>query len=312
MPTITIKDHTWQVILNPNAYAGKSKKHWVTIATKLDELQIAYQVHPANQANAGREIVKQLCLDGKRHFIIIGGDGTVNEVVNGIAISGINTSEAFIVPFPIGTGNDWVRTHQYPKDYNQLFNPLLAGQFQRHDMGIVKTMQDDQVIDSRYFINIAGFCFDAAVIHNAPEKKPLFSSAVYLWSLLKTLLTYKAQPVTVKTDNEEFNKPIFTMAVGIGKYNGNGMMQVPMGNPFDGLFDVMVIDKISKLKVLANVLNLFSGKHIALPEVSVHQTKELEIKSTPPVFGEVEGELLATGNYKISIIPEAVNVLVME
>ena len=312
MSTITIKDHTWQVILNPNAYSGKSKKHWVNIATTLDELQIAYQVHPANQANAGREIVKQLCLDGKRHFIIIGGDGTVNEVVNGIAISGINTSEAFIVPFPIGTGNDWVHTHQYPKDYNQLFKPLLAGQFQRHDMGIVKTMQDDQIIDSRYFINIAGFCFDATVISSSQNKKPYFASAVYLWNLLKVLLTYKAQPVTVKTDDDEFSKSVFTMAVGICKYNGNGMMQVPMGNPFDGLFDVVIIKKISKLKVLANVMKLFSGKHIALPEVSVYQTKELEIKSIPPVLGEVEGEMLTSGNYKISIIPGAVNVLVME
>ena len=311
--TINVKDCYWQAIINPNALSGKCTKLWQDIVLKLKESQISYKEHIAGHANAGKTIAKALCLKGERHFIIVGGDGTVNEVINGIATSGINLSDTFIVPFPMGTGNDWTHTHQYPKNCHELLVPFLKGTFRPHDIGLVKSIKEAEIVDCRYFINIAGFCFDAAVIDETTKgKTPIFTTATYIWNLIKVLFTYKSTRVSIKAVNINVDAPIFTIAVGIGKYNGNGMMQVPMGNPFDGLFDVVIIKKINPLKVIANIKNLFSGKHIRLKEVSVYQTHELEINATPHVLGEVEGEMLTIGNYKISMLPEWMNVLTIE
>lgn len=307
---IETTEYTWQVILNPNALAGKCLKKWEIIARKLDEIAIRYEPHLALHANAGSTITEHLCQNGKRHFIVLGGDGTLNEVVNGACKSGIDTREVFIVPFPVGTGNDWSRSHHYPSDITALLLSFSNGVFNLHDVGLVKSWQNDEEVDSRYFINIAGFCFDAAVIYQTTKGKPrLFTSIIYIFYLIKVLFTYKSPKVIVSSANFKIDEPIFTIAVGICKYNGNGMMQVPMADPFDGLFDVVIIRKISTWKVVRNVVNLFSGKHVALKEVAVFQTDKLEIKAAPSVLGEVEGEMLTSGNYTISLLPQTVNVL---
>jgi diacylglycerol kinase (ATP) len=90
------------------------------------------------------------------------------------------------------------------------------------------------------------------------------------------------------------------------------MMQVPMADPFDGYFDVVVIRKISLLKVIANIRRLFSGKHIRMREVSVFSTRELTISAIPCVRGEVEGEMLALGDYEISMFAKKINVLLIK
>ena len=307
---INIKEHIWEVIVNPNAFSGKSIHLWNNISAQLKNAEIPYSEHFANQANEGKILAQHLCKNGKRHFIIIGGDGTLNEVVNGIYTAAVNRNEVYIVPFPVGTGNDWAHTHQYPNDFHLLFHHFQKGEFVSHDVGVVNTLQDNKIVDSRYFINIAGFCFDAEVIHETTKgKSRILASATYILKLLKVLFRYKSKSLTLKWKEHVLQKEIFTIAVGICKYNGNGMMQVPMANPFDRLFDVVVIEKISIPKVIANVGNLFSGKHLRLKEVTVFQTDKLTINATPYVMGEVEGEMLVTGDYTVQIDADSLNVL---
>ena len=307
---ITVTNYTWQAIINPNALSKGSTKHWKIISEMLAKENISFEEHNAETVNAGKEITEKLCRDGHRHFIILGGDGTANEVINGIFCAGIDTREVFVVPFPLGTGNDWLHTHQYPTNYLDIVSYFKKGKFRLHDVGLVHSIENKEIIASRYFINIAGFCFDAAVIQETIKGKTLIlKSYTYLYQLVKVLLTYKANKVIIKAPNIKVEEKIFTIAVGICQYNGNGMKQVPMANPFDGILDVVIIKKISPLKVAMNVKNLFSGNHIHLKEVTIYQSKELELESTPYCPGEVEGEMVVPGNYKISILPQAVNIL---
>lgn len=309
---INVADHIWQVIINPNALAGKCMKRWQEIAAKLDEYEIKYVAHFSNHANAGNTITEHLCRKGERHLMVLGGDGTLNEVINGVCKSGVETKEVFIVPFPVGTGNDWSHTHFYPKDFHALIPYFIEGVFKAHDVGVVKSYQDEDEIDIRYFINIAGFCFDAAVIYETNKGKPrFFTSIIYIFCLIKVLFSYKSKKITIKSKEFVVDDVIFTIAVGICQYNGNGMKQVPMADPFDGWFDVVIIKKISAWKVIANVVNLFSGKHIKLKEVSTFRTDELQISATPCTLGEVEGEMLTYGNYQITMLPCAVNLLMI-
>lgn len=310
MKDIDVTKCHWQVILNPNALSGKCCRHWQRIASELDLHGVKHTVHFADHANAGKMITQNLCQQGERYFIVMGGDGTLNEVVNGVAFSGIDIAETYLVPFPVGTGNDWARTHNYPKNYLDMLPLFLNGVFFKHDIGLVETLQHDEVVDQRYFINIAGFCFDAAVIYETTKgKTKLFPAATYIFALLKVLFTYKSRFTRILFNDCVYRDPIFTIAVGIGKYNGNGMMQVPMANPTDGIFNIAIIRKISILKVIASVGKLFKGKHVDLEEFFVISKDECWISSEFLTRGEVEGEMLTTGNYHLKCIKQAINVL---
>jgi len=306
---INIKLFSWQIIMNPNALLKKSNQFWKNIEDKLKELQINYLHHVTSTTDEAKELIINLCKKGERHFIIVGGDGSLNIFANAVMESQVNSFEVHAALIPLGTGNDWSRSHGYSRNYLDAIEIFKKGNFINHDVGLVETIVDDNVIDTRYFINIAGFGFDGAVIANASNKEnKYFHKQMYLINLLTTLFKYKSQPIVLKSDNFTFTKEIFSIAIGIGQYNGNGMRQCPDAISNDGLFDVVITEKISATKVLLNIKDLFMGTHInKLKEASVYRTNYLEIDTDPFTFGEVEGEVLTTGNYRIRCLPSAIN-----
>jgi len=301
--------YSWQIILNPNALLHRSSQFWKDIENKLQEVQINYLHHITSTIDEAKELIINLCKKGERHFIIVGGDGTLNIFVNAVMESQVNSAEIYATLIPLGTGNDWSRSHGYSSRYLDAIDSLVKGNFMSHDVGLIETVINDKVIDARYFINIAGFGFDGSVISNTSKKTTkFFPKQLYLINLLKTLLAYKAQLVSLKSTDFATTKNIFTIAAGIGQYNGNGMRQCPEAIPDDGLLDVVMIEKVSILKVLLNIKNLFKGTHVKnLKEVSMYRTDYLEINSEPFILGEVEGEMLTTGNYRIRCLASAIN-----
>ena len=308
---INTKQHSWQIILNTNALLRRSSQFWKDIERKLREVQIDYFHHATSTVDEAKELMIRLFKKGERHFIIVGGDGTLNTFANAVMESHINSSEIYAALIPLGTGNDWSRSHGYTNRYLDAIDSLLKGNFMHHDLGLVETVINHQVVDARYFVNIAGFGFDGSVIANAGKKTTkLFHKQLYLINLLKTLLTYKPQQVTLKTNDFTVTNNIFTIAAGIGQYNGNGMRQCPEAIPDDGLLDVVMIEKVSIPKVLLNIKNLFMGTHVKkLKEVSMFRTNYLEINTEPFILGEVEGEMLTAGNYRIRCLASAINLM---
>jgi len=308
---INVKLYSWQIILNPNSLLRRSSRFWKDIEHKLQDVQINYNLHVTSMVGEAKELIINLCKKGKRHFMIVGGDGSLNLFANAVMESHVNSSEIFAAFIPLGTGNDWSRSHGYSNRYLDAIHCFMKGNFMKHDVGLVETIIKDKVVDIRYFVNIAGFGFDGSVIFNVSKKKNrFFHKQLYLINLLKTLLSYQPQLVTLTSNNFTVAKNIFTIAIGIGQYNGNGMRQCPEAIPNDGLFDVVVIEKVSILKVLLNIRNLFKGTHVKkLKEVSVYRTNRLEISIEPFILGEVEGEMLTTGNYRILCLPSAIHFL---
>jgi len=308
---INPQQFTWQIILNPNALLRRSRQYWKEIENKLQEVQINYLPHITSTIDESNELIIALCQKGERHFIIAGGDGTLNIFANAVMQSQVNHAEIFAALIPLGTGNDWSRTHGYPKSHLDAIDVLVKGIFIAHDLGLVETVVNDQIIDTRYFVNIAGFGFDGSVIFNASKKtNRFFHKQLYLINLLKTLLNYQSLPVTIKSKDLTVTKNIFTIAAGIGQYNGNGMRQCPEAIPDDGLFDVVFIEELSFFKVLRNINHLFKGAHVQkLKEVTTFRTDDFEIHANSFILGEVEGELLTTGNYRIRCLSSAINFL---
>ena len=304
-----ITAHEWHIIANPTLLNGHRAVIKQNILKQLEDNNIRYTLHVADGGERSGETAERLCREGQRFLMMVGGDGSINEIINGIYRSGVDTEEVNLAIIPLGTGNDFCRTLGYPKAEG-FVNFLKQGEFRPTDVGIVETIKDGAVTDSRRFINIAGFAFDAAVINETVHGKPkLFPNAVYLLKLVKVLFSYKATRVNVTTAEGSYSDDLFTIACGNAQYNGNGMRQVPMADPHDGLLDLVTIRNLRRTKVVANVKNLFSGKHIQMPEVTVTRTPFVELTSDQPLLGEVEGEMLTTGNYRIRMEGKRINIL---
>ena len=312
MEHLQVNDHCWHILLNINANEKKSEAKWQPLADKLQRLEFRYELHRLTKPGDGIATAKSLCESGVRHLVAAGGDGTLNEVVNGIFTSGVNTREVFLTVLPMGRGNDWIRTHHYPKTPDETIDLWLKGQFMQHDIGLVTSTTPDNQTAERYFINIAGFGFDADVIYDVTNHPPhLFGLNVYTLSLLKTLLSHKPKAIQVSaTDGFSFSGEVFMVIAAICQYNGGGIREAKHAIPDDGLIDLIVVPKMRIPQVLAQLKNLHTGDHIDKIEgVRMIRTTAVQISSKQHFRAETEGELLTVGNYHIKLIPNALNVL---
>ena len=308
---LDVRDYEWQVVINPNACEKKCLKYWQPVSELLTQNGIKYTLHQADAIGKGIDVARQLCAEGHRYLIAVGGDGTLNEVVNGILQSGVDAKEVYLAVLPLGRGNDWARTHKFSTENRENVSIFTEGKFMRHDVGKVKTCNGETEISGRYFINIAGFGFDAEVIYDVTHNKPHFLGiSVYILSLIRTIFSFRSQPVRIQAPEFQFNDKTFLMVAAICQYNGGGMRQAPMAVPDDGFMDVVVVPKVSNWTVFKNFKKIFSGDHIhTIKNIKTCKTDYLEVSSTDLLRSEVEGELLTTGNYKIEVIPGALNVL---
>lgn len=311
MTNLRIEDHCWHIILNTNANEKKCERNWMPVAELLERRNINHELHVVRNPSEGVATAKSLCQSGIRHIVAAGGDGTINEVVNGIFTAGIDTREVWMAVLPLGRGNDWVRTHHYPKTIAEVVETWRDGNFIQHDIGKVTSRTNGKNY-SRYFINIAGFGFDADVIYDVTHNPPhLFGLNIYKLSLLKSLFSHK--PTAIQASAKEdfnFNGEVFMVIAAICQYNGGGIREAKYAVPDDGLLDLIVIPKMSIPKVLKHLKNMTSGNHIDTIEgIRMIQTTQADLTSDDLFRGEVEGELLRPGNYHIELIPNALNVL---
>ena len=310
--TLPVLDYTWHILANLNACEKRSKHNWSVVTRRFDEVGLKYELHKTEGKGKGIETAAQLCREGCRHLIVAGGDGSVNEVVHGIMTSGVEVRDVCLAVLPIGRGNDWSRTHAYPTKVEECVELFLRGTFLWHDIGKVQTLQAGREVASRYFINIAGFGFDAEVIYDTTYNKPHFLGiSVYILSTLRCLFGYKNPVVEVSAPDFSFKNKVFMMVAAICQYNGGGMRQAPDAVPDDARLDVVIIPKLSPLRVLKLMMYVFSGRHIEKSKglIKVCRVEEAVIRSEELCRGEVEGEMLETGNYKISLVPRAFRVL---
>src|SRR3989339_54127 len=133
---------------------------------------------------------------------------------------------------------------------------------------------------------------------------------LYLKNLLLCLLKSKIVNCEIKIDEEKINAEIFSMSVGIGKYNGGGMMQLPNAVPDDGLLDITLIKKISKFDVMKQTKNLYDGTFIKHPSVALYQGKKVEITSDTPINLELDGESVGHSPISFEILPNALKVFI--
>lgn len=314
---MTEENNKWLVVVNPKASVGKSGKDWPQIRQILINDGIAFDDILTEYPRHAIEIVRNAIVEkGYRKFIAVGGDGTNNEVINGIFTQDVvPTTEITMAAMPIGTGNDWRRTFDIPLEYDKVAKIIKAGHTYAHDIGKL-TYYDDGNTGIRYFLNAAGTGLDEMVCHSTNRMKQQGKGGTirYLISLVKCMLTYKVTRIQLTIDDElVFDDYILNLSIGNGRFNGGGMMTMPKAIPNDGLFDVTVIKKVSIFKFAANVKNVYDGSFIKkIDEVKTFRGKRIHIVSIPPhsLKVETEGENLNNSPFEFEVLPKAINMVI--
>ena len=309
-----MKNNKWFVIVNPKAGSGRCTRDWPEIKRLLDDYFVFEFVFTEKPKHA-IDIVKEAVESGFRKIISVGGDGTLNEVVNGLLLfHKEKLNEITLGVITVGTGNDWGRTHKMPESYPEMIEVINKRNIFLHDVGKAKYRYAGDE-ESRYFLNIAGMGFDALVAKkvNVLKKKGYGGVIVYMVSLLSSLISFKTTRINISTDEEViYNDDTFLVAIGICKYNGGGMMIIPDAKPDDGFFDMTIISKVSKMKVVANIKNVFDGTFVKLKEVKRFRAKRFTVKSEPPnsLHLETDGESLGLSPIDFEVLPKALKIIV--
>ncbi len=304
----------WLVIINPNSGKRKGEKDWNQIQSILIKNGFQFKNVFTEGKNHAIELMNFHLKNGYRNFIVIGGDGTLNEVINGVLQqSEIDSKEIKIGMIPIGTGNDWGRMYQIPSDYEGAIEIIKRDKTFIQDAGKVRYSHHGKT-ESRFFVNMAGMGYDALVAKktNLMKEKGGGGPFAYLINLFLGLVQYKHTYIDLSIDGKKiFTGKIFSLSVGICKYNGGGMMQLPNAVPDNGKFDVTLIRKASKFKVIANIKNLYDGSFVKIPEVELFTGNKVEIVSRPAhsLFLETDGESLGHSPFEFEIIPKCIKLI---
>jgi len=281
-------------IVNPHSANGKTGKLWPEIKRlfeeKLGQIDFAMTKGTAHATF----LTGKALYDGYERIIAVGGDGTLNEVVNGFYAEDKKISPNAILGYlPSGTGEDFSQTLGIKGlSLAERVNRLLDGGRKMVDIGVATYRREDGSLITRRFINEASVGFTSIVAKKVNESsKFLGSYASYILGILRSLMQLEHSRVKVVVDGREyFNGDTFMVNVANGKYFGGSLKIAPQAEIDDGWLEVVVVERMGRLEIIGNMANVYKGTHLANPKIKHTRGKEIVITSNENVYVEMDGE----------------------
>ncbi len=307
------------VIVNPKSAAGSTESRWAQIASDLRAHFGAFQVAFTKKQGDGVELAKRGATSGRKFIIACGGDGTINEVANGILESGKDIEIGIL---PSGTGGDFRRTLNMPNEAREAAKGLRDGVTKTIDVGKVTFFNHENVQTSRYFLNVSSFGLSAAINERVKAKNSfgwlpfdaVRGKAKFAFSTLQEVFDSEFTTVLVKIDErEEKSLNTINFCVANSRYFGGGMKIAPDAKLDDGFFNVINIGDIRTARILLNAYKLYNGSHLELEEVKSTLAKRVEVSAAKPnqtIFIETDGELPGKLPAVYEIVPLALKIRV--
>jgi YegS/Rv2252/BmrU family lipid kinase len=312
------------LIVNPAAAGGAAQKEYSKIKKFLEEEKVIVTTLFSEYAGHSIPLAKKVFLEGFSKVISFGGDGTHNEILNGILqgvkekfkkdIEKLSEIEKSQLPslglVSIGSGNDLRKTLNIPKDIQDALKIALYGKEKFIDAGYFEFKNFEGKDDSRYFLNILSGGFSGTVTMKANQaKKTIFKNFVYLNALLKTLLFSGIPDGFLLNEDGRIDGKFFEFDVSNGKYFGGGMMVSPKSEIDDGNLDISLFRNYKGIEVLFKLKKLYNGTIVKEKKLYYQKTKEVYIECTPKALVEVDGEVVGFTPIKAKVINNAIKVL---
>jgi diacylglycerol kinase (ATP) len=234
-------------------------------------------------------------------LVVVGGDGSVNEVVNGIAGRSVD-----LAVIPRGTGKDFARTHAIPTRFDDAVRVALTGRVRELDLGHVTFPGGE-----RYYANVASLGMSGAVAQRANSmSKALGGRATFFYALVREFVGWQNTNVRVRLDGAERTGPMHDVVVANGRFHGGGMKLAPDAAADDGLFEVLLIGDVSKLDFVTTAAKLYKGTHVTHPKVEILRSPFVDVDADAALPLETDGELVGTTPARFEIVPRALRVRV--
>jgi YegS/Rv2252/BmrU family lipid kinase len=283
-------------LVNPASGNGATGRRWPELRRRAAELGLRGEEVLSKQAG---HLGEAAAAAPDALLVVVGGDGTVNEVVNG-------APRAEVAVLPCGTGQDFGRTHRIPSAFDDAVRIALGGEVRPIDLGRVAFAGGG----SRLFANVASAGMSGAVARRANAMtKALGGRATFFYALTREFLAWQNTQVVVGLDGGLRREgPMHDVIVANGRYHGGGMKVAPDARQDDGLFDVVLIGDVTKLDFLTTAPKLYSGAYLSHPKVEPLSSSTVVIESAEPLPLEVDGEPIGTTPARFEIVPSALRV----
>ena len=280
-------------IVNPASGGGKTARDWAAIESWLPSTGIPYETALTAGPMDAMQIAETAVRQSRPVVVAVGGDGTLNEVVNGFFHNGApipTTSRMAMVP--LGTGGDFRRTLRIPLDPHKAIEILKSGVPRRLDVGCVTYQGNDGNIQVRHFINIADAGWGGEVVRRVNAGKKRSGGLTFTLTALMSLMAWKNKPMHVIIDGEAHDVVAQQVVVANCQYFGGGMRMAPSASPTDGVFDVIVIGNAGKIESMRGLSQIREGRHLDShnPKITIMYGKRIEVTSPQQVRIDVDGE----------------------
>lgn len=282
------------VIFNPNAMRGRAYRRIAKVEHALESAGLPFEMIVSEQPGHAIELARRAALAGRELIVAAGGDGTINEVVNGLmqAAAGDDVPCSLGV-LPMGSGNDFASSLGIPTDLHQAVEKLKQRKTQRIDVGCV---------NGRHFANNVGLGFEAMINVEAHKLTWLPGQPGYLAAVFRAMASYPFPVVDVTLDERDLRQqPILMISLGNNRRIGGGFLITPHAAPDDGLLDVCLVDAIPRLEIVRLLPKAMTGKHEGEPAVHMLRSRRICVESPDPLPVHADGEILWQDAHRLEI-----------
>jgi YegS/Rv2252/BmrU family lipid kinase len=285
-------------LVNPASANGATGKRWPKLRVRANELGLDGDERLSEGPGHLSELAREAAADG-RLIVVVGGDGTLNEVVNGIV-----GTRAEVAVLPNGTGQDFGRTHEIPANFDDAVRVALGGVAKEVDLGRAFFIAPDGTQASRVFANVGSAGMSGAVAARANAgSKALGGRTTFYYALVREFLAWDNTDVTVTFEGGHRRGPMHDVIVANGRWHGGGMKLAPDAHPADGEFDIVLIGDVGKLDFVTTSPKLYKGGHVAHHKVEVVRSGHVEVDAAEPIPLELDGEVAGTTPARFEIVP---------
>lgn len=298
-----------RVIVNPTAGAGATARRWPKVKNLLENGGVSFEHDFTEAPGHATELAKSAVERGYGMVVSVGGDGTVNEIVNGLYDAGANGTVMLGI-ISTGTGKDYIKTVGIPCSCEEACQRLCHPKKMVVDLGTLEYTNNGRT-EKRVFVNFAGLGLDAEIVKYTTQRfKALGGMPSYLLGVLSSLVLHKNKDVTLTLDGEMETRRVCEVLVSNGKYGGGGMLPAPDADLKDGLLDILIINDASRPELVWSLPRIYKGTHATHPKVTMKRAKSIEVNSAQQMLLQADGELLGEAPVRFRVLPDALTLAV--
>jgi YegS/Rv2252/BmrU family lipid kinase len=305
------------VIVNPRSQGGAAGRDWPHLADRIRRQGIAFEDRQTAAPGDAIRLTREALKDGADRIVALGGDGTINEVMNGFFEDGRPIKpDAALALLPYGTGGDFRKTARVPKTFDDAVEVLRRDHRKKIDVGRLDLTTDGGRTAVRMFVNIASFGMSGVVDRLVNQSKKRFGKLSFMVATTRGMFQYDNQRVRMTFDGDTkdaVEMTINTVAVANGQYFGGGMHVAPDAELDDGKFDVVAIGDLGVGQMIMSSRRLYAGTHLSMKDVSHRRARTVHAEPVEPgavveldVDGETPGRLPAT----FTVVPQGLCLVV--